>query len=65
MGKHSIDTCVWSVNTQSNPDVLLSVKVTTGAVCLMLDIERLEESCDNYQNSRRHDMETKTGKEME
>lgn len=28
----------------------------------MLDVERVEESHENYQNSRKHDMEAKMGK---
>lgn len=44
--------------------MLFSVRVSTGALCLVLDVEKLEESNENYQNSRNHDMEAKIGKKM-
>ena len=42
--------------------MLCSIRVSTGALCLVLDVERLEESRENYQDSRKHDMEAKIGK---
>lgn len=44
--------------------MLCSIRVSTGALCSVLDVERLEESHENYQDSRKRDMEANIGKKV-